>query len=107
MEHDIHPLLTDIIHRLEKAKLLYYVNKIYLFGSRARGDANNRSDIDLAIECIENPRVWVEIYETIQATETLLKIDLINLAEASSELKQKILCEGKIIYEQHQNKTEF
>ena len=30
---------------------LSHVNKIILYGSRARGDATERSDIDLAVDC--------------------------------------------------------
>lgn len=39
---------------LEKLKNLTFIQEIWLFGSRARGDHRHKSDIDLAILC-NNP----------------------------------------------------
>ena len=36
---------------IEKLKELPFVDAIWLYGSRARGDFQDRSDIDLAIVC--------------------------------------------------------
>jgi len=36
---------------LQKIAALPFVDAIYLFGSRARGDHRERSDIDLAVFC--------------------------------------------------------
>ncbi|WP_410526187.1 nucleotidyltransferase domain-containing protein [Rickettsia endosymbiont of Urophora cardui] len=36
---------------MEKLESLPFIEEIWLFGSRARGDNNERSDIDLAIIC--------------------------------------------------------
>lgn len=36
---------------LQKLEQLPFIEKIWLYGSRARGDSRDRSDIDLAIEC--------------------------------------------------------
>ncbi|BDU60161.1 hypothetical protein FLA4_05710 [Candidatus Rickettsia kotlanii] len=36
---------------INKLKSLPFVNEIWLFGSRARGDNDERSDIDIAIIC--------------------------------------------------------
>lgn len=43
--------LTDY-HFLQQIADLPFVDAIYLFGSRARGDHRERSDIDLAILCL-------------------------------------------------------
>ncbi len=94
------PILQKIIHLLAEKNQLASINKIYLFGSRARGDASARSDIDLAIACPNaNSRTWLDIKETIEETPTLLKIDILRLEEATPELRKKIIEEGKIIYE--------
>lgn len=62
------------------------IERIYLFGSRARGDAGPRSDIDLAIACpLAGPIIWADICQTIDAADTLLKIDAIRLEEALAE----------------------
>ena len=38
---------------LKKIKNLNFVKEVWLFGSRARGDNEDKSDIDLAIVCKE------------------------------------------------------
>lgn len=76
------------------------VEKIYLFGSRARGDHEARSDVDIAVVCPQaTPLEWLRLCDTVDELETLLEIDLVNYDEASAELKQKIDQEGKLIYE--------
>ena len=76
------------------------VERIILFGSRARGDAAARADIDLAVECpaatIER---WFDIEEAAENAPTLLKIDLVRLDRAPAELAANILREGRILYE--------
>ncbi len=75
----------------------YEIDKVYLFGSRARGDNHERSDIDLAFcggihtdefrECLmEN--LW-----------TLLKVDVICLDEMPDSFVTEVEKEGIILYE--------
>jgi len=76
------------------------IERIYLFGSRARGDAQPRSDIDLAIVSPEaDAHVWADICEAVDGADTLLKIDVVRLEEASPELKARIMAEGQLLYE--------
>ena len=76
------------------------IERIYLFGSRARGDAQPRSDIDLAISCpMADARVWASICEAVDDADTLLRIDVVRLEEASPELAGRIIEEGRLIYE--------
>ena len=57
---------------------LSFVDEIWLYGSRARGDNQERSDIDLAILA---PRAsneeWLKIPEIVENADTLLKVDYI------------------------------
>jgi predicted nucleotidyltransferase len=57
--------------------------RIYLFGSRARGDASEFSDIDIAIES-ERPlqRRLSEIRERIEASRLPWKVDLLEMRQA-------------------------
>ena len=56
------------------------VERVILFGSRARGDAAPRADIDVAVECpTAHIRRWFEIAEAAENAPTLLKIDLVRL----------------------------
>lgn len=43
---------------IKRLKELPFVDEIWLFGSRARGDAQERSDIDIAILCLK-PQVMI------------------------------------------------
>ena len=76
----------------------YKVKKVILFGSRARGDFKEKSDIDLAVQGVDFVRFMLDVNEE---TSTLLSFDIINLDEKiQSELKEIIKKEGKVIYEE-------
>lgn len=74
--------------------------RIILYGSRARGDAAERSDIDLAIDAPDiSERKWFAIEDAVEKTDTLLKIDCILLQKAPDKLKENITRDGKVLYE--------
>lgn len=75
----------------------YDVDRIVLFGSRARGDFNSRSDIDLAIYGGNFARFCLDVDEK---TYTLLSYDFVNMSlNVQPELKQSIDEEGITLYE--------
>ncbi|KJW05242.1 nucleotidyltransferase domain-containing protein [Rickettsia argasii] len=79
---------------INKLKSLPFVNEIWLFGSRARGDNDEHSDIDIAIICPNiTDQEWLEVMSIIENADTLLKIDCVRF-----ELYKNILKEKKIIY---------
>ncbi len=87
---------------LQKIADLPFVDAIYLFGSRARGDHRERSDIDLAVFCPNaNENDWQSILELIDDADTLLPIDCIRLDKESSNssLRLQIEQDKKLIYE--------
>ncbi|CAN5444893.1 hypothetical protein BH10PSE19_BH10PSE19_22090 [soil metagenome] len=87
---------------LELLKQLPFIKAIYLFGSRARGDQRDRSDIDLAIDSPEaSVKNWLQVQDIIENADTLLKIDCVRLDKANNELKKTIYHEGKKLYERH------
>ncbi len=68
-----------------------------LFGSRARGDYNDRSDIDLAVS---GGKVALFALEVDESTSTLLQYDVVDLSlPLNKELKESIMREGIVIYE--------
>lgn len=73
------------------------IEKVILFGSRARGDHKERSDIDLAISGGNTAAFAVEADERIR---TLLMFDVVNLdGPVQPELLAVIEKEGKTLYE--------
>ncbi|MCC8103628.1 MAG: nucleotidyltransferase domain-containing protein [Clostridiales bacterium] len=73
------------------------IEKVILFGSRARGDHMERSDIDLAVVGGEFDSFYWDIKEK---THSLLMFDIIDLnKKISAELKAEIMREGITIYE--------
>lgn len=76
------------------------IERVVLFGSRARADHDPRSDIDLAIECPTASRdLWRRIRDMVEATRTLLFIDVVRLDKAPAALKAKVRDEGVVLYE--------
>jgi uncharacterized protein len=80
---------------------LAFVDKIYLYGSRARNDANSTADIDLAIVCPSaNIKQWHIILDIIENADTLLEIDCIRYEQITNQqLKSNIDKDKKVIYD--------
>ena len=70
--------------------------KVWLFGSWARGDARRYSDIDVAISSPEPlpPELLLEIEETLDQSEVLYPVELVDLATASASLRERVAAEG-------------
>lgn len=78
------------------------IDKISLFGSRARGDYRGASDIDLAIFIREGSHTQQNLIEhAISEMSTPLKIDIVFINRLTKEkLISNIKNEGVVIYEQ-------
>ena len=58
-----------------KLRALPFVEAIYLYGSRARGDHDDWSDIDLAVLCPNATREqWDEVRDAVATEELLVPI---------------------------------
>ena len=79
------------------------VKKVILFGSRARGDERERSDIDIAVVGPEiTEKEWLALQGYVdEEAETLLSIDLVRYESAPNHLKVRIAREGITLYERH------
>ena len=81
---------------------LAFVEQIVLYGSRAREDNQDRSDIDLAIACPEaNGEQWQQVLKIIEEADTLLKIDLVRLESLSpnNPLRVSVLRDGQTLFD--------
>lgn len=77
----------------------HQVEKIVLFGSRARGDHREKSDIDLAIYGCQD---FLELSDQLEEELwSLLQLDLIDMngVSVSKELIDEIERDGVILYE--------
>jgi predicted nucleotidyltransferase len=78
------------------------VNRIIIFGSRACGDYEEYSDVDLAIDAeVMSSESWIKLRElAYYEVRTVLQISIVNYFKNPDRLKARILEDGKIIYEQ-------
>lgn len=84
--------IIDIAYRYK------YIKKIILFGSRARGDNSQKSDIDLAIYSDKSIAEFIEDIE--MNTHTLLEFDFSDMNSTKDEFFiEQIKKEGIVIYE--------
>lgn len=79
---------------------LPFVEAIYLFGSRARGDASEKSDIDLAIVCPSaDIKEWLDIKEMLDNAPVLNHIDAVRYDKLDNGLfKRKIDEDKQVLY---------
>lgn len=90
-------ILEEIV---EISKKHNEINKVILFGSRARKDNGDRSDIDLAIYSEASISEFIEDIEN--NTTTLLEFDFSDMKSVSDELFiNQVNKEGIIIYEKY------
>jgi predicted nucleotidyltransferase len=93
--------VEDISHLLARQIGCFpSVERVILFGSRARGDADATSDIDLAVECpqADYPE-WVMIRAMAKPPYTCRKIDLVRFERTPERLRENIERDGKVLYE--------
>lgn len=87
----------ELVQQLVSLAQEHRVERLILFGSRARGDFRPLSDVDLAVSGGDFERFALDVEEY---TNTLLKFDIVNLdASVQKELLDSIKKEGIVIYE--------
>lgn len=87
----------EVIQEICEIAEKYKVEKVILFGSRARGDFHRTSDIDLAVKGGDFINFALDVDEE---TSTLLMFDFVDLNRSiQQELRENIEREGRIIYE--------
>lgn len=72
-------------------------DRIYLYGSRATGEATEISDIDIAYDDKEFKQNYL-IEEEVQKLPTLLKIDLKNIAFTEERFRNRVISTGRVLY---------
>jgi predicted nucleotidyltransferase len=94
MKYNLERKIEDDIIRIAKKNNM---EKVILFGSRARGNNWERSDIDLAVSGGNALNFY---YDVEEEARTLLMFDVVDLnREISEELQREIDRDGVILYE--------
>jgi uncharacterized protein len=95
-----HPAVAWLTNRLAA---IPSVERVVLFGSRARGDHGPRSDIDLAVEAPEaSTEDRARVVELVEDAPTLLSVDLVRLDVAEPALRAAVAREGIVLHERDQ-----
>lgn len=93
-------LPPGIVALLDGIGSIHEVERILLYGSRARGGAASRSDYDLAIDAPDlSEEDWDKIYWMVEDAETLYKIDCVWLQKSSHALRHNILRDAKVLFQ--------
>ena len=87
----------NVINEIVELAQKYDLQKVILFGSRARGDFQRASDIDLAVR---GGNVTMFAVDVEEETSTLLQFDVVNLdLDLQEKLLESIKKEGLVLYE--------
>lgn len=87
-------ILNDIINVFKKYETL---EKAYLFGSRARGDYKDISDIDIAI--VSDDNITFKILRDLDDLRCIHTFDVVNMKDIGDMLKENIEKDKVCIYE--------
>jgi uncharacterized protein len=93
--------MDSVIEQIREIAMKYKIDKLVLFGSRARGDHSPVSDYDIAIYA-KNLSVLdrANFRADIDEIETLKKIDIAFVYDsATDDLMKNIKRDGVILYE--------
>ncbi len=73
----------EVINQVAELCRKYKAKEVLLYGSRAKGTARERSDIDIAVSGAENFDILVEKVEELP---TLYSVDLVNMDTCKNQL---------------------
>ena len=93
---------ASVLEFLETLAKDFRVSKLIIFGSRACGDHEEFSDVDLAIEADAFCRAdWVALREkAYYDVRTVLNISVVDFLRNPERIRKHIIKNGVIIYEQ-------
>lgn len=97
-EAEILQMLKDLFAS-RKADLAKH--RVLLFGSRARGNAKQRSDFDLAVDgdAPLSLKKFYEIQDALEELPTLYSFDWVDLANTNSRFREEAMKSARVIYE--------
>ena len=75
--------VEEVIERAAKLCKESGAKKVFLFGSRAKGTALERSDIDIAVSGVKEVDLLIQ---EIEELPTLYSVDIVNMDDCTNEL---------------------
>lgn len=92
-----HHVPDRVLREIASFARKYHIEKVILFGSRAKGTHTERSDIDIAVLGGDFDGFYWALRDDIHS---LLTFDIVEMADnLSDELKNEIDRDGVILYE--------
>lgn len=72
--------------------------EFFIFGSRARGDAREHSDVDLGVECAGGaplpPGVLSDLQEAFDTSSLIPRVQVVDMARVSDQFRSTVLPEA-------------
>ncbi len=98
MEGRIARVVGDVVAR---ASRLLDVDRVWLFGSFARGTATSGSDVDIALRVPRSSRArWARfVLECQDEVPALVDLDLVDIDSCDPNLANEIAATGRVVYE--------
>jgi uncharacterized protein len=76
------------------------VQRVVLFGSRAVGDHDERSDFDIAVSAPDlAPDRWSQLRDSVAHARTLYRLSVTLLESMPERLRDSVLSQGITLYE--------
>lgn len=89
--------VDDVLQKIIEICRELSAEKVYLYGSRAKGTNAERSDIDIAAAGVKE---FERLEEAVEEIDTLYTIDLLNLDTLNNQnLLEDVVLYGRKIYE--------
>ena len=73
----------EVIKKVSRICKDFGAKKVILYGSRAKGTARERSDIDIAVSGVKN---FDELVEEVEKLLTLYSVDIVNMDTCKNQL---------------------
>ena len=90
--------LDALVAKLEQD---YCVLAAVLYGSLARGEAWEKSDIDIALQGLPSAKVYFDLFGDAMDMTTF-PLDIVEIEKIEPEYRESIIENGKLIYERKQ-----
>lgn len=92
-----HNIPDRVLRELTSFARKHHIEKVILFGSRAKGNHTERSDVDIAVADGDIDHFYWDVKENVHS---LLTFDVVELEDKiSDELRKEIERDGVILYE--------